>query len=191
MMRAVTYFLLVFASYTIATFLAVGPSPLNHLLFSLSFFLCVYLFYKKDITFQKPKLDKKDGLMVVIGVLVLLLLDVLLIYILPTPLEEQHTKTMIQSYGLFGVFLACIIAPFVEEFIFRYIPQNDKATIVTSVIMFGLMHTQISKDLYTSFYPAIVTMINGVVFYIFYKKTDNLYVSISIHAIVNFIALGL
>lgn len=190
-MKAVRYFFLIFIGYTIATLLAVGPSPLNHLLFSLSFFLCVYLFYKKDITFQKPKLDKKDGLMVVIGVLVLLLLDVLLIYILPTPLEEQHTKTMIQSYGLFGVFLACIVAPFVEEFIFRYIPQNDKATIVTSVIMFGLMHTQISKDLYTSFYPAIVTMINGVVFYIFYKKTDNLYVSISIHAIVNFIALGL
>lgn len=51
-MRAVKYFLLVFASYTIATFLAIGPEPINHLLFSLSFFGCVYLFYKKDITFQ-------------------------------------------------------------------------------------------------------------------------------------------
>ena len=190
-MSVFKYIFIVFISYTIATFLAIGPSPLNHLLFSLSFFGCVYLFYKKDITFQKPKLDKKDGLMVVIGVLILLLLDVLLIYILPTPLEEQHTKTMIQSYGLFGVFLACIVAPFVEEFIFRYTPQNDKATIITSIIMFGLMHAQISKDLYTSLYPAIVTMINGVIFYIFYKKTNNLYVSILIHAVSNFIALGL
>jgi len=190
-MRAVTYFLLVFASYTIATFLAVGPEPINHLLFSLSFFSCVYLFYKKDITFPKLKLDKKDCFMISIGILTILVCDVLLIYILPKPMEEQHVKTMIQSYGLFGVFLACIVAPFVEEFIFRYIPQNDKVTIVTSIIMFGLMHTQISKDLYTSLYPAIVTMINGVIFYIFYKKTDNLYVSISIHAIVNFIALGL
>lgn len=191
MMRAVTYFLLVFASYTIATFLAVGPEPINHLLFSLSFFGCVYLFYKKEIIFPKPKLNKKDSFMVGFGILTLILLDALLIYILPKPMEEQHVKAMIQNYGLFGVFLACIVAPFVEEFIFRYIPQNDKATIVASVIIFGLMHTQISKDLYTSFYPAIVTMINGVVFYIFYKKTNNLYVSILIHAISNFIALGL
>ena len=191
MMRAVTYFLLVFASYTIATFLAIGPEPINHLLFSLSFFGCVYLFYKKDITFPKPKLDKKDSFMVGFGILTLILLDALLIYILPKPMEEQHVKTMIQGYGLFGVFLACIVAPFVEEFIFRYIPQNDKATIITSIIMFGLMHAQIGKDLYASLYPAIVTMINGVIFYIFYKKTNNLYVSILIHAVSNFIALGL
>ena len=190
-MRAVKYFLLVFASYTIATFLAIGPEPINYLLFSLSFFGCVYLFYKKDITFPKFKLDKKDCFMISIGILTILVCDVLLIYILPTPLEEQHTKTMIQSYGLFGVFLACLVAPIVEEFIFRYVPQNDKATIAASVMIFGLMHAQISKDLYTSFYPAIVTMINGIVFYIFYKKTDNLYVSILIHAISNFIALGL
>lgn len=190
-MSVFKYIFIIFISYTIATFLAIGPSPLNHLIFSLSFFLCVYLFYKKDITFQKFKLDKKDCFMISIGILTILVCDVLLIYILPTPLEEQHTKTMIQSYGLFGVFLACIVAPFVEEFIFRYIPQNDKATIITSIIMFGLMHAQISKDLYTSLYPAIVTMINGVIFYIFYKKTNNLYVSILIHAVSNFIALGL
>lgn len=190
-MSVFKYIFIVFISYTIATFLAVGPEPINHLLFSLSFFGCVYLFYKKEVKFPKLKLDKKDGLMIVLGILTLIILDALLIYILPKPMEEQHVKTMIQSYGLFGVFLACIVAPFVEEFIFRYIPQNDKVTIVTSIIMFGLMHTQISKDLYTSLYPAIVTMINGVIFYIFYKKTDNLYVSISIHAIVNFIALGL
>lgn len=190
-MRAIKYFFLIFTSYTIATFLAIGPEPINHLLFSLSFFGCVYLFYKKEVKFPKQKLDKKDGFIIVIGILTIIVFDALLIYILPKPMEEQHVKTMIQSYGLFGVFLACIVAPFVEEFIFRYIPQNDKATIITSIIMFGLMHVQISKDLYTSLYPAIVTMINGIVFYIFYKKTDNLYVSILIHAIVNFIALGL
>ena len=190
-MKAVRYFFLIFIGYTIATLLAVGPEPINHLLFSLSFFGCIYLFYKKEVKYPKPKLNKKDCLMIVFGVLTLIALDVLLIYILPKPIEEQHVKTMIQSYGLFGIFLSCIVAPFVEEFIFRYIPQNDKATIVTSIIMFGLMHTQISKDLYTSLYPAIVTTLNGIAFYIFYKKTDNLYVSILIHAIVNFIALGL
>ena len=176
-MNTIKYVFITLLGLFIATLCAVTDLPIIHLVFSLVMFTVIYLFYREDRPFPKYKLSGKDILVVLIG-------------IVPNPVEEQHTKVLLQNYGLYGILLACVVAPITEEYIFRYIP-TDKPTIIVSVFLFGLFHTQVSQDIYTAFYPAIITAMNAVAFHLFYRKTDNLYVSIFIHASMNLIALGL
>ena len=189
-MNTIKYVFITLLGLFVATLCAVTDLPIIHLVFSLVMFAVIYLFYREDRPFPKYKLSGKDILVVLIGIVVIFILDNLLIYILPNPVEEQHTKVLLQNYGLYGILLACVVAPITEEYIFRYIPTN-KPTIIVSVFLFGLFHTQVSQNIYTAFYPAIVTAMNAVAFHLFYRKTDNLYVSIFIHASMNLIALGL
>lgn len=167
------------------------PDNINGVLSNVLLFLSMLFLYKKETQFPKFKIDKRDIIYILVGTFVILVIDILLIYILPKPLYGQETMTIIKDLGLIGVIIACIIAPITEEYIFRYLSKNHVSTIIVASILFGLLHIQVSSDTYSSLYPVIVTFINGLIFLYFYKKSDNLYVSISIHAIVNFIALGL
>lgn len=184
------YIFIVLTSYVLSSVMAMGPTPFRHILFSVLFMGIIYLFYREERKFPKPELNSRVVLYVIIGILVHLAVTGFLIYVLPKPIEEQKVKLLVKSYGIIGILLSCVMAPLTEEYIFRYLPQN-KSSIIISVVLFGLLHTQKSSDLYTAFYPTIITTVNAVFYHYFYRKTDNLYVSIGIHAISNAIVLGL
>lgn len=167
------------------------PDNINGALSNVLLFLLMLFLYKKEIQFPKFKIDKKDIIYIFVGSLVILVIDILLIYILPKPLYGQETRVIIKNLGLIGIVIACIIAPITEEYIFRCLSKNHISTIIVASILFGLLHIQITSDMYSSLYPVIVTFINGLIFLYFYKKSDNLYVSIFIHSIINMIALRL
>lgn len=184
------YIFIVLTSYVLSSVMAIGPAPFKHILFSVLFFSIIYLFSRDERKFPKPELNKRVALYIVIGLLVHMAVSGFLIYVLPKPIEEQKVKILAKSYGFVGILLSCVMAPLTEEYIFRYLPQN-KSSIVASIVLFGLLHIQKSTDLYTAFYPAIITTVNAITYHYFYRKTNNLYVSIGIHAISNAIVLGL
>ncbi len=89
------------------------------------------------------------------------------------------------SSVIFNAIGASFLAPFVEEFIFRGVILNRlkkrwgiTASIIVSSIAFGLIHMELA------FFGAFIF---GVVMCLLYIKTENLFFTISIHFMNNFI----
>lgn len=90
------------------------------------------------------------------------------------------------------VILSCLYAPFVEEGVFRLslskIFKNKTIFVIVSGFLFGVLHlidkfTSIYDLLYIFQYAAL-----GICLAKAYKDSNNIFVSISMHFIQNFIA---
>lgn len=103
--------------------------------------------------------------------------------------NEELNRQILKSFPLVAFFEISIIAPFLEEMIFRYglrkfIGKNKYFPIITALI-FGGLHalTGISSWmdlLYTIPYGAL-----GYMFGLAYNETDNIFTSVASHAIHN------
>ena len=102
-------------------------------------------------------------------------------------INEMFRKNIISTF-----ILSVLYAPLIEELIFRYgiskLIKNKWLFIIISGTLFGSLHmidklTSIMDILYIIQYSAL-----GICLAYFYKKTNNIFVSISIHFIQNFLA---
>lgn len=91
------------------------------------------------------------------------------------------------------VFLAVVIAPLIEETMFRGVVMNTwfkdnkyYADVLLSAVLFGVFHTTADLSLVTVT-PYVVM---GAVFALIYRKTDNLAVNIYTHMLYNAIVVG-
>ncbi len=103
--------------------------------------------------------------------------------------NEEMNRQILKEFPAVAFFEIALIAPFVEEFIFRYAlrkatGKNKYFPLITALI-FGLLHslTGISSWLdllYTIPYGAL-----GYMFGLAYNKTDNIFTSIVAHSVHN------
>ncbi len=91
------------------------------------------------------------------------------------------------------VFLAVVIAPLIEETMFRGVVMNTwfknnryYADVLLSDVLFGVFHTTADLSLVTVT-PYVVM---GAVFALIYRKTGNLAVNIYTHMLYNAIVVG-
>lgn len=83
----------------------------------------------------------------------------------------------------FSIFVPIIVAPFVEEMIFRKMlidrtkQYGEKTAILCSAISFGLVHMNLTQFLYASGF--------GLVFGYIYCKTGKIHYTMIMHAVVN------
>lgn len=114
--------------------------------------------------------------------------------------ENQGTWETIIASGTFGmistVVISVFLAPIIEEIVFRYggfglikrfnLPEKiyPFVVIITTSIMFGLIHILGDNPLQGLFYSSL-----GAVLGYFYYKSNNLIVPIVIHMIWNFIGV--
>lgn len=91
------------------------------------------------------------------------------------------------------VFLAVVIAPLIEETMFRGVVMNTwfkenkyYADVLLSAVLFGIFHTTADLSLVTVT-PYVVM---GAVFALIYRKTGNLAVNIYTHMLYNAIVVG-
>ena len=114
--------------------------------------------------------------------------------------NEEAVRNLINLYPLYMLFSVAIYAPFIEETIFRKSIKNiilsfgdNKITkytyIIISGFIFAIMHivgmaTSLLDYLYIVPYMAL-----GSVFAALYYKTDNIFSSISMHALHNTVAV--
>lgn len=149
------------------------------------------IFYKQDFellahSFKKhtKKRDLLYGLL--LGILIIIVAG-LISRILPQPNSANNTSLLVQHNMLIAGVFVVLIAPVLEEILFRDI-LVDKVGVVLSSILFSVIHIG-SGDLYSIIYPAIITFIIGSVLGTAYKKTKSLLLVILAHSIYNIFIL--
>lgn len=107
--------------------------------------------------------------------------------------NEESVRQLIDKFPLYMVFQIIIYAPITEELIFRKsfkeIFNNAYLYIITSGLVFGGLHvitsiTTITDLLYIVPYSAL-----GIAFAYTYNKTNNIFSTISMHSLHNFLTL--
>lgn len=129
---------------------------------------------------------KMLGLMLVVAV------PIVLINNGNTSNNQEAINVMFKEMPLFTILLSCLYAPFVEESLFRLnlskLINNKKLFIVLSGFIFGLLHvigqfSNIKEFLYIFQYSAL-----GIYLAKTYKESNNIFVTISMHFMQNFLA---
>ena len=93
-------------------------------------------------------------------------------------------QTYLEDNTIFKVLSVVVIAPIVEEYVFRKtiidhsLPYGEKGAILLSAITFGLLH----QNFFQFFYAAGLGLLLGYV----YIRTGKLWYTILLHAIINF-----
>lgn len=149
------------------------------------------IFYKQDFKLLahsfKEHTKKRDLLYgLLLGILIIIVAG-LVSRILPQPNSVNNTSLLVQHNILIAGVFVILIAPVLEEILFRGI-LVDKVGVVLSSILFSVIHIG-SGDLYSIIYPAIITFIIGSVLGTAYKKTKSLLLVILAHSIYNIFIL--
>lgn len=149
------------------------------------------IFYKQDFKLLahsfKEHTKKRDLLYgLLLGILIVIVAG-LISRILPQPNSANNTSLLVQHNILIAGVFVVLIAPVLEEILFRGI-LVDKVGVVLSSILFSVIHIG-SGDLYSIIYPAIITFIIGSVLGTAYKKTKSLLLVILAHSIYNIFIL--
>ena len=137
-----------------------------------------------------------------IGVVVMIISNLLitLCFSDATAGNEEAVRSLIDQAPLYMIFSVSIYAPFVEELIFRHsikdcIITNKKnkiskyVYIITSGFIFGGMHIFGQATSALDYLYIIPYMSLGISFAALYAKTDNIFSSISMHALHNTITI--
>lgn len=127
-----------------------------------------------------------------IGFLIMCVSNLLLSYLVfngGIAANEELNRASLTSSPIIGFFLVVLVAPIIEEMVFRYglriATNKTKYFPLISALIFGILHalTAISSPLellYTIPYGAL-----GYMFALLYNKSDNIFSSITSHMIHN------
>lgn len=173
------------------------PSYIVYLVILISIFL---LYYKelssnfktfiKNIKVYLPFIIKRYFIM--LGIMFLVAIPIVLINGEGVSSNQEAINVMFTKIPLITVILSCVYAPLTEETIFRLslskLFNNKIAFIITSGFVFGALHvvsdlSSINNVLYVFQYATL-----GMCLAKAYSDTNNIFVSISMHFIQNFLA---
>lgn len=99
--------------------------------------------------------------------------------------NEQGVQELIKSSGFLSIVAVGILAPIIEELVFRKafreVFNNKWAFILSSGLVFGALHVVLSLSSAWDLFYIIPYSSLGIAFGYMYYKTDNVYTSIFIH----------
>lgn len=130
-----------------------------------------------------------------IGFIIMIVSNLIITFILNKGLagNEEQVRSYIDSFPLFMIFNTVIYAPLTEELTFRKSIKdaiNNKWTyVLVSGLIFGILHIISYITTWTDFIYLIPYGSLGIVFALLYHKTDNIFSTITIHAMHNFLAV--
>lgn len=148
------------------------------------------LLFFKNIKTYFPFVIKRYVIM--LGVMIIVALPIVALNKGEVSSNQQLLNTMFKKVPLISLLLSTIYAPFVEENIFRLslsnLIKNRSLFIIISGFLFGILHmidkfTSLYDLLYIFQYAAL-----GVCLAKAYSDSNNIFVSISMHFIQNFLA---
>ena len=125
------------------------------------------------------------------GFLIMIVSNLILTYVLKKPLagNEEKVRELIDMFPLYMIFQTLIYAPFTEELIFRKsifdIGLSKWVYALMSGLIFGLLHIISYISTPTDLLYLIPYSSLGIAFALLYKKTDNIFSSISMHFLHN------
>ena len=171
-------------------------------------FVVVLLFYKKYLKKDLVlfKLNKKDYIKKIISYFLIFLVvkygvtlfSSLLLVMLGSDLvtsENQETVvTLAKTLPFMMMISTSLLAPFVEEGIFRLgikkVINNKYLFILVSGLIFGFMHIFPTElPLYVALIESLNYVTVGLLLAYIYNETDNIYVVVIIHALNNLLSM--
>lgn len=108
--------------------------------------------------------------------------------------NEQDVRSYLDSFPLFMIFNTVIYAPLIEELTFRKSIKdainNKWIYILTSGLVFGMLHISSYITNWTDLIYLIPYGSLGIAFAMLYHKTDNIFSTITMHALHNLLAVA-
>lgn len=158
----------------------------------------LYLIYRKDLKKEFILFKNNFKLFIekytkywILGIVLMSVINSLIVLITPSDIanNEELVRGLLDKFPIYGFFSAAIVAPFVEEIVFRKtfkdIIKNKYVLLIICGITFGAIHvvevyTQVTDLLYILSYGVF-----GAVFAYIYYKTDTVFTSMFFHFIHN------
>jgi len=168
---------------------------------NVSFLVLLFVIYRKMLIgkikdyFRHFSRYFGDGLKYwAFGFLVMAVSNLILSYVIgDIAANEEANREFINGNLLVGFCSVVLVAPFVEEMMFRFTAKkmvsNDKWFPLVSAVLFGLAHIVFANN--SSLLEYLYVIPYGALGYSFgyaYVKTDNIYTSMFLHAMHNFIS---
>ena len=162
------------------------------------YILFLFLIYKKDLKedFKNGNFKVDENIAIyMIGLIIMVISNSIIMKITNKELSnnEQIVRTMIDFFPVYMSFSSVIYAPFVEELIFRKtirkMIDNKYIYIITSGVLFGLIHVISSNTDSNELLMGIPYILMGIDFAYIYVRTNNIYTTMIIHALHNLIML--
>lgn len=180
---------------------------LNVLLELIMFVVILFLYkkyFKKDLVLFK--LNKKDYIKKIISYFVIFMVikygvalfsSILLVMLgsdLVTSENQETVVALAKSMPFMMMISTGLLAPFVEEGIFRLgikkVINNKYLFILVSGLIFGFMHIFPTElPLYAALIESLNYVTMGFVLAYIYNETDNIYVTIAVHALNNLLSM--
>jgi len=180
-----------------------GASFVGNLSFVVILILIYYNMFEEKIKdfIQNRHKYMKDGFKYWgYGLLVMYIANIILVTLVFSDIaaNEEVNRSIINEYPFLGMLSVTFLAPFVEEMIFRYglkeVCPNTKYYPLISALVFGVPHALTGMSTSMTVFENLIQLLYvipygalGYAFGYIYKKTDNIYVSMSMHAIHNFL----
>lgn len=169
---------------------------------NLGYIIFIIFVYKKEIM-SDLKDFKKNGLkyfikyipIYALGLIAMSLSNIILYEITNVQISnnEQLVRDYIKIFPIYMTFSCVIYAPIVEEITFRKtfrnIINNKYFFILTSGIIFGLIHITGDTIGINEYLLSIPYILMGTCLAYIYYKSNNIFTTITIHSIHNFILL--
>ena len=130
-----------------------------------------------------------------IGFIIMVVSNLIITFILNKGLagNEEQVRGYIDSFPLFMIFNTVIYAPITEELTFRKSIKdainNKWIYVLISGLVFGGLHIISYITTWTDLIYLIPYGSLGIVFALLYHKTDNIFSTITMHAMHNFLAI--
>ncbi len=131
----------------------------------------------------------------VFGLALMSILNILITTITSSDIanNEEAVRGMIRTFPIYAMFSVCIVAPIVEEIVFRKtlwdIIKNKTILIIISGLLFGLVHVIGSYETYIDLLYILPYGVFGSIFAYMYHKTKTVFTSMSMHFIHNSLLL--
>ena len=171
-------------------------------------FVVVLLFYKKYLKKDLVlfKLNKKDYIKKIISYFLIFLVvkygvalfsSLLLVMLgsdLVTSENQESVVTLAKTLPFMMMISTSLLAPFVEEGIFRLgikkVINNKYLFILVSGLIFGFMHIFPTElPIYVALIESLNYVTMGLLLAYIYNETDNIYVVVIIHALNNLLSM--
>lgn len=167
-------------------------------IFDILLIISLYFIYKKDLKKEfllfknnfKEFVEKYTKYWL-LGIVLMSIINSIIMFITPSDVanNEELVRGLIDKFPLYGFFSAALVAPFVEEIVFRKtfkdIIKNKYLLLIICGLTFGTIHviesyTKITDLLYIFSYGVF-----GSVFAYIYYKTNTVFTSMFFHFIHN------
>ena len=161
------------------------------------FFILILIYFKdliKDLKKLKNDFNKNMDIAIkywLLGFLIMVVSNIIIgLFITKAKANnEAGVQELITGSTYISIIIFGIIAPFVEEVVFRKsfrdVLTNDKLFIITAGLIFGGLHVIPSMTSLWDLFYLIPYCSLGIAFSMIYQKTDNIFYSMFVHMLHN------